>query len=143
MRRPWRSMKKKHVILIAVAVLAVAGGAFAYSKRGPKPTEVEVATVGREDLQAKVTANGKVQARKKVDISATIPGQITHLAVKEGDPVKKGQFLLQIDATNPRASARSSEFSMEALRQDQQSARANLEQARADLKRAEENYASR
>ena len=102
-----------------------------------------MATVGREDLQAKVTANGKVQARKKVDISATIPGQITHLAVKEGDPVHKGQFLLQIDATNPRASARSSEFSMEALRQDQQSARANLEQARADLKRAEENYASR
>ena len=42
MRRPWRSMKKKHVVLIVVAILAVAGGAFAYSKRGPKPTEVEV-----------------------------------------------------------------------------------------------------
>ena len=37
-----------------------------------------MATVGREDIQAKVTANGKVQATKKVDISATIPGQITH-----------------------------------------------------------------
>ncbi|MET0555183.1 MAG: efflux RND transporter periplasmic adaptor subunit [Vicinamibacteria bacterium] len=136
-------MKTKTKILIAGSVVALTGAGFAFSRRGPKPTEVEVATVGREDLQAKVTANGKVQARKKVDISATIPGQITHLAVKEGDPVKKGQFLLQIDATNPRASARSSEFSMEALRQDQQSARANLEQARADLKRAEDNYASR
>ena len=136
-------MKKKTKILIAGSVVALSGAGFAFTRRGSKPTEVEVATVGREDLQAKVTANGKVQARKKVDISATIAGQITHLAVKEGDPVRKGQFLLQIDATNPRASARSSEFSMEALRQDQQSARANLEQARADLKRAEENYASR
>jgi HlyD family secretion protein len=136
-------LKKKTKILIAGTILALSGAGFAVARRGPKPTEVEIATVGREDLQAKVTANGKVQARKKVDISATIPGQITHLAVKEGDAVRKGQFLLQIDATNPRASARSSEFSMQALREDQQSARANLEQARADLKRAEDNYASR
>jgi len=136
-------MKKKHVVLIVIAILAVAGGAFAYSKRGPKPTEVEVATVAREDIQAKVTANGKVQAKKKVDISATIPGQIVHLAVKEGDPVTKGQFLLQIDAVNPRATARSTEFSMQALTQEQESARATLDQARSDLRRAEENFASR
>ncbi len=88
--RRWRAMKKKHVILAVIVVLALAGGAFAYSKRGPKPTEIESAQVGRENIQAKVTANGKVQATKKVDISATIPGQITMLAVKEGDRVVKG-----------------------------------------------------
>jgi HlyD family secretion protein len=136
-------MKKKHVVLIVIVILAVAGGAFAYSKRGPKPTEIEIATVGREDIQAKVTANGKVQATKKVDISATIPGQITMLAVKEGDRVAKGQLLLTIDAVNPRAAARSNEFSMEALLRDQQSAQANLTQARSDLRRAEENFAAR
>jgi HlyD family secretion protein len=136
-------MKKKHVVVIVVAILAVAGGAFAYSKRGPKPAEIEVATVGREDIQAKVTANGKVQATKKVDISATIPGQITMLAVKEGDRVAKGQLLLTIDAVNPRAAARSNEFSMQALLREQQSAQANLQQARADLRRAEENFAAR
>ncbi len=136
-------MKKKHVAILVVAILAIAGGAFAYSKRGPKPTEVELAPVGREDIQAKVTANGKVEAKKKVDISATIPGQITHLAVKEGDRVAKGQLLLQIDAVNPRAAARSNEFSMAALLQDQQSANANLAQARTDLRRAEENFAAK
>ena len=135
-------MKKKHKILIGAGVVVAAAGGFAFSRRGPKPTSVEVATVGREDLQAKVTANGKVQAKKKVDISATIPGQIVHLAVKEGDRVSKGQFLLQIDATNPRATARSTEFSMQALTQEQESARATLNQARADLRRAEENFAS-
>jgi len=136
-------MRKKHKILIGAGVVLAAAGGFAFARRGPKPTPVEVATVGREDLQAKVTANGKVQAKKKVDISATIPGQITHLAVKEGDRVAKGQFLLQIDATNPRATARSTEFSMQALRVDQESARATLAQARSDLRRAEENFAAR
>ena len=136
-------MTKKNKILIGAGVIVAAAGGFAFSRRGPKPTEVEVATVGREDLQAKVTANGKVQARKKVDISATIPGQITHLAVKEGDRVTKDQFLLQIDATNPKATAQSTEFSMQALSEEQDSARATLDQARSDLKRAEENFASR
>jgi HlyD family secretion protein len=126
-------------ILIAVVLLAVLGG-FAYSKRGPQPTEVQIAKVGREDLQAKVSANGKIQAQKKVDISATIPGQITHLAVDEGDEVKKGQFLLQIDQVNTRAMARSNEFSMQALRQELESARSALEQARADYRRADGNF---
>ena len=67
-------MKKTHKILIGAGVVVAAAGGFAFSRRGPRPTAVEVATVGREDLQAKVTANGKVQAKKKVDISATIPG---------------------------------------------------------------------
>src|SRR5688500_8249001 len=118
--------RKKKSLLIVAAVAVAAGGAFVAARRGPRPTPVETATVGREDVQAKVTANGKVQAQKKVDISATIPGQITRLAVREGDRVSRGQFLLQIDSVNPRASARSSEFSMQALLQDQQSARANL-----------------
>src|SRR5688572_445040 len=143
MKSHWRSMKKKHVVIAVIAILAVAGGAFAYSKLGAKPADIEVATVAREDIQAKVTANGKVQATKKVDISATIPGQITMLAVKEGDRVTKGQLLLTIDAVNPRAAARSNEFSMEALLRDEQSAQANLTQARSDLRRAEENFAAR
>jgi len=142
MRPPWRLKRRTFIILIVILIAAGAGGGYAYSKRGPKPTEVEVATVGREDIQAKVTANGKVQAKKKVDISATIPGQITLLAVKEGDLVRKGQLLLQIDAVNPRAAARSNEFSMQALLQDQQSAVASLAQARTDLRRAEDNFAA-
>ncbi|HKI03901.1 MAG TPA: efflux RND transporter periplasmic adaptor subunit [Thermoanaerobaculia bacterium] len=133
-------MKRKVLwIFLAVVLLAAIGG-FAWSRRGPKPTEVQIAKVGREDLQAKVSANGKIQAQKKVDISATIPGQITHLAVEEGDQVKKGQFLLQIDAVNPRAAARSNEFSMQALREELESARSTLAQARTDLRRTEANH---
>src|SRR5215218_7201803 len=134
------SVKRKVLWIIVAVLLLVALGGFAYSRRGPKPTEVQTAKVGRENLQAKVSANGKIQAQKKVDISATIPGQITHLAVEEGDRVEKGQFLLQIDAVNPRAAARSNEHSMQALRGEVASAKAGLEQSRADLRRSEKNF---
>lgn len=124
-----------------VGLAAVVVGSIVFQRK-PKATPVQMAEVVREDLQAKVTANGKVQAQRKVDISATIPGQITQLAVREGDEVRKGQLLLQIDATNPRAAARSSEFSMEALRKDLDSARFQREQARLDAERAEQNFAA-
>lgn len=134
-------MKRKVIwLVLAVVVLAAVGGGVAWSRRGPEPVEVQVATVGREDLQAKVSANGTIQAQKKVDLSATIAGQITRLAVEEGDVVEKGQFLLQIDQVHPRAAARSSEFSVQALGEDLRSARATLAQSRDELRRAEGNH---
>lgn len=133
-------MKRKVWLGVGVLVAVAAGTGFVVSRRGPKPAAVVFAAVGREDLQAKVSANGRVQAQKKVDISATIPGQITQLAVREGDVVQKGQFLLQIDAANSRAQARSSEFSMQALLEDLDAARHALTLASADAVRAEENF---
>lgn len=132
--------RKRWIWVSVIVVLAalVVGGALA--RRGGDSTQVEVGKVGREDLQSKVTANGKVQAQKKVDISATIAGQITRLAVQEGDRVRKGQFLLQIDQVNPRAMARSNEYSMQALLQDLESSKANFELAKGDFRRADGNH---
>lgn len=135
--------RKKRWWFAGGAVVLVGAGSFAALNRGPKPTVVEVASVVREDVQAKVTANGKIQAQRKVDISATIPGQITQLAVKEGDVVRKDQFLLQIDAVNPRAAARSNEASMQALLREIDSAKASVELARADHRRAADNHRAR
>jgi HlyD family secretion protein len=137
-------LRRRRILWGAVALAVVgAGTGWFLTQRGPKPTAVQTAVVERADLQAKVAANGRVQAQKKVDISATIAGQITHLAVEEGDRVEKGQFLLQIDAANPRAAARSSEASMQALLREVDSARARLGQARLDFRRAEDNHGAR
>jgi HlyD family secretion protein len=136
-------MKRKIVWgIIILVVLAGALGATAVVRRGPKPKAIQTAKVERQDLQAKVSANGKVQATKKVDISATVPGQVIQLAVREGDHVKKGQFLLQLDAVNYRAGAKSSEFSMQALLKDLDAAKFNADQAQADLQRATKNNAA-
>lgn len=132
---------KKKLIWTFVILLVLAGiAAIAAKNRGPKATEVQIAKVGREDLQAKVSANGKIQAQKKVDVSATIAGQITNIAVEEGDAVQRGQLLLQIDPVSTRAQVRGSEASIDALRRDVDSARASLEQMRADFRRAEGNF---
>ena len=96
-------LTRTRVAILVVALAAAGFGIWKWTQRGPKPVEVQTAVVQRADLQAKVTANGKIQAQRKVDISATIAGQITHLAVREGDRVTKGQFLLQIDPVSPRA----------------------------------------
>lgn len=133
-------MTRKRKIVIGVGVGVVALAVLASLRRGPQATPVQLAKVGREDLQAKVTANGKVQAQKKVDISATIPGQVVHLAVKEGDRVKKGQFLLQLDPVSARAAAVGSESSMQALQRELDSSRATRDQARADFERAQRNH---
>jgi HlyD family secretion protein len=133
-------MRRRYVwIGGSVALLAAAGG-WAVLSRGPEPTPVDVASVGRQDLQAQVTANGKVRAQRTVDISATIAGEVKRIAVEEGDAVRKGQLLLQIDPVVARAAARGTEASMQALLRDLDAARASLNLAQADFRRAEGNY---
>ena len=74
------------VALAVVALLAVLGFA---SRRNKNVTEVTVAKVERSDLTSKVTATGRIDAQRKVDLSANVMGQIVNLAVREGDRVKK------------------------------------------------------
>ena len=81
------------VVVIAVAALAVISA----KKNSTKPVEVRTEAVEARDLVASVTASGQIQPRTKVDVSADVTGKIVRLSVKEGDVVKKGQFLLQID----------------------------------------------
>jgi len=131
-------MKRKQIWLLGGgALLVVIIGVAAL--RGDKGQPVQVAAVTRETITAKVSANGKVQAVAKVDISANIMGQVTRLAVKEGDIVKKGQFLMEIDPSRSRANTESLSANAEAASTELQSAEARLTQAKADFARAEAN----
>ncbi len=127
------SKRKKWSILAGAGVLVVAIGGIAAAKGGDKATEVRIEPVERRDLVASVTASGQVQPRKKVDVSADITGRIVRLAVREGDRVTKGQFLLEIDPSNYIAE---SERSAAAVASSQ----ANLRQARTSLGQAQRNY---
>src|SRR3989449_3547601 len=89
--------------LIAILVVVSAGA------RRDRGVEVRFEKVAKRDLVAAVTASGKIQPKKKVDISADITGRITKLAVREGDVVTNGQFLLQIDPTIYEANLQRSE----------------------------------
>ncbi len=132
-------MKRKQLLILGggVALLLILGLSLAGLQDKGMP--VQVATVGREDLQAKVSANGKVQAVTKADISANVMGQVTRLSVKEGDVVKKGQFLMEIDPRNARANSEAMQANLKAAGSQLDSATAALVQAKADFDRARAN----
>src|SRR5882762_7052806 len=73
---------------------------------------VAISAAARRDLGAAVTASGKIQPKKKVDVSADITGRITRIAVREGDLVTQGQFLIQIDPTIYQANLQQASASM-------------------------------
>lgn len=116
-----------------VAVAAVVGVVAARARGGDKATEVRIESVQKRDLVASVTASGQVQPVTKVDVAADISGRIVRLAVKEGEIVKKGQFLLEIDPAQYQAAVQRSEAALA-------SAKASAAQARANLLQAQRNY---
>jgi HlyD family secretion protein len=101
-----------------------------------KTVEVRIEPVARRDLVASVTASGEVQPHTKVDLSADISGRIVRLAVKEGDVVKKGQFLLQIDPATYQAAVDRAEAALAAARAQAAQAKANLIQAERTYERS-------
>ena len=132
------SRKTKWGIGIGVVLIVGSCVAVTASKRGNKATEVRVEEVARRDLVASVTASGQVEPRTKVDLTADISGRIVRLAVKEGQMVSRGQFLLEIDPVQYQAGVQRAEAGLAAARAQEAQARANLEQARSNLARSEE-----
>ncbi|MGA7616450.1 MAG: efflux RND transporter periplasmic adaptor subunit [Thermoanaerobaculia bacterium] len=127
-------------VVIVVLALVVVG---MIRKKDAGAIKVTAAKVDRTDLTSKVSANGRIEAQKKVELSANVMGQIVNLAVREGEVVKKGDFLLQIDKAQLEASAAGAEASMRALFADREAARANLAEAQRNYDRAKKNYADR
>src|SRR5437660_361579 len=119
------------VLLTILVMVSVSG-------KREKGIEVRFETVGRKDLVAAVTASGKIQPKKKVDISADITGRITRIAVREGDFVQKGQFLLQIDPTIYEANMQRATAAMSSAEAGSVQARANRDQAQRGLQRTKE-----
>src|SRR3954464_6919769 len=118
-----------------ILVLAAIGGLTA-AKSGKKGVEVRTELVQKRDLVASVTASGQVRPQTKVDLSSDISGKIVRLAVKEGQMVTKGQFLLQIDAQQAEAAVQRMEAGLASARAQQAQARANLIQAEKSYERS-------
>jgi HlyD family secretion protein len=135
-------MKRRTKIIIGVLALVLLASIMTASIRSKSKegTPVTFAKVERQDLTSKVSANGQIDAQRKVDLSANVMGQIVNLAVREGDVVKKGDFLLQIDQKQLAASAQGAEASMRALFSDRDAARANLAEAESTFQRARNNF---
>ena len=138
------SRKSVLIIVVVVAVVAAGVGAYFYNQR-EKPITVTTEAIKARDLEAIVSASGKIQPKRLVNISADTPGRVVNLAVNEGDRIKKEQFLLQIDPKSLRTRVDSGTASLEAahmqldqLRQAAETARVQLEQTRQILQRQQD-----
>lgn len=131
-------MSKRTKWGLAILILGGAGAAiFALTaaNKGGKAVDVKIEAVGQRDLVAAVTASGKIEADAQVDISADITGRIVQLGVKEGDLVKKGQFLVQIDPAQYQSSVKRLEGLLASSQAQMVQAQTNRDQLKRQLDR--------
>ena len=102
-------------------------------------TTVTVEAVRTRDLEAVVSASGKIQPKRFVNISADTSGRVVDLAVNEGDRVALGQFLMQIDPRTLRTRVESGEAALKGAESALDQARQGVETARVQLNIAQQN----
>jgi HlyD family secretion protein len=132
-------MSRRSKLLLTGGVLAVLVGAVVVgtAARGDRGTEVRLEAVGRRSLVATVTASGRITPQSAVDISADITGRIVRLPVREGETVKRGDLLVRIDPSQYEAAVARAQALLSSSEASALQARANRDQARRALDRAQ------
>jgi len=121
--------KKKLWIILGIVALVVVVVVVSVVKSGPKGEEVEVQKVIKGDVAPTVTADGLITAKNTVNISSQVMGEIVAIPFREGERVKKGDLLVQI---NP-----------DTYQRDVSSAKSSLDAAQVGARQAEVTYAQR
>jgi HlyD family secretion protein len=118
---------KWKIVLVIVLLVVVTGGIVAsikYSQRGI--VTVQTGKVVRQDLVSTVTASGEIKPRNYINLGANAMGPITALFVKEGDHVRKGQVVAQIEATQAHADVQAQQATIQSALADAAAAEANV-----------------
>jgi HlyD family secretion protein len=132
-------MKKILLIILAAVVVIGLVALFIYRQQSGY-TKVLTARVARQDLATVVSGTGQIKPKIYVNLGATAMGRVTHLYVKEGDHVKKGQLVATVENVAQEASVSGQKAAIDAARTDiasyiaaEKTAEANIEHAKADL----------
>jgi HlyD family secretion protein len=131
----------KKILLIVLGVLVVAGlVSFYVVKQQSGYTKVLTAKLVKQDLSTVVSGTGQIRPKTFVNVGATSFGRITHLYVKEGDHVKRGQVIATVESVQPEANVEAQKAQIESAKTDvmsyvaaEKTAEANLAHAKADL----------
>jgi HlyD family secretion protein len=132
--------RKILIAVVAVIVIGAVAGSAWWFRRSTAPT-VTVETVKARDLEAIVSASGKIQPKRYVNISADTSGRVVNLAVNEGDRVTSGQFLMQIDPRNLRTRVQSGQAALQGSEAALDQSRQSVETARVQLQNAQQTLA--
>jgi HlyD family secretion protein len=119
-------MKRKRLLIIVGAIVVVGIIIVLNLNQGDSGEKVDVSLVKRGNIISFVTASGELKAKAQIDISAETIARVKRIRYREGDYVKKGDLLIELDDVQASAT--------------RDLALANLEQAEQDLKRAEKLF---
>ncbi|MBN1154529.1 efflux RND transporter periplasmic adaptor subunit [candidate division KSB1 bacterium] len=120
------SKRKKTFIIIGIIIIIAIFMIFNLMKSKGGEIEVQVDEVKASDIVQTVSGSGKIRPEVEVDITANVSAEIIRLNVKEGDIVKKGDLLVELDRYKYEASV--------------QQARSNLKSAQASLQKSKSEY---
>lgn len=126
---------KKIAIIGGVVVVVVAIVGFTVQQSQKNVVEVQIGKVERRDLSSTVTASGEIKPKTFVNISANSFGRILKLYVHEGERVKRGQLLAQLENVQSASDVAAMRSSLEATRTDAVAADAGYSRGKADAER--------
>ena len=122
-------MKRKQWMILAVVVIAVAVGGYAWTKlTREEASPYRFAKVERADVRAAVAATGTLSAVTTVQVGTQVSGRVVAIYADFNDTVKKGQLIARIDPTLLEQAVRDAQASLEG-------SRAQYEQADVEYKR--------
>ena len=131
---------KKIAIGVGAGIVLLAIIGFTVYQSHKNLVTVQTSRVQLMDLTSIVSASGEIKPKVYVNIGANAFGKITHLYVREGDRVKKGQMLAQLENVQSQADMNATEASLEAARTDALASDAALKTAQANLNKANSDY---
>ena len=132
--------RRKIIVFSVIAVVLVGLTTAAFLRKREPIITIQAEKVLRRDLVEKVVANGKIQPVLQVKISPEVSGEIIDLPVKEGQFVKKGDFIVKIKPDFYVAQLHQSQAGYEAALAGKAQSEANLEKAEAEFKRNNDLY---
>ena len=127
-------------LYVAVAVVALAGGGYAYYKYSQKPPEPTISTarVTRGDVVEAVAATGALQAVTTVQVGTQVSGTIRELNADFNSLVHKGQVLARLDPSLFQTQIEQARANLIRAQADLERLRVGLDDARTKLNRARE-----
>ena len=131
---------KKIAIGVGIALLLAIPVGLTVLQSSKNVVTVQTAKLQRQDLATVVSASGEIKPKTYVNIGANAYGKITHLYVKEGDHVKKGQLVAQLENVQSAADVTMNQASVQAAETDALAADAALRTSQADMVRAQADY---
>ncbi|MCB9419094.1 MAG: efflux RND transporter periplasmic adaptor subunit [Ardenticatenaceae bacterium] len=96
--RKWLFWAGGGLVVLVIAAVLVVNGRAQQAQTATNAGEIVTAFMG--DLESSATASGQVTARREASLSVETPGRVEQVLVREGDAVKAGETLVQLDITN-------------------------------------------